>query len=136
MHCGLGFAFTPPIRAGVFGCVRLCSRFASTPLFLARLRVFGHRFWLYPAICGWLVRCRRVRSGSGFGCAPRFLAGVLAGVCLCACSACTLPFLAGVRGACVSVQFLAFTRPILAEVLGRVSLCAPPAGTRPIMAGL
>ena len=39
-----------------------------------------------------------VHLGSGFGCAPPFLAGVLGCACLCARSACTPPLLAGLCG--------------------------------------
>ena len=38
---------------------------------------------LYPATPGWGVRCGYVCLGSGFGCAPPLLAGVLG--CVCAC---------------------------------------------------
>ena len=37
----------------------------------------------YPATPGWRVRCRCVCLGSGFGCAPPLLAGVLGCVCVC-----------------------------------------------------
>ena len=42
------------------------------------------------------MRCGCVCLGSGFGCAPPFLAGVLGRACLCARSACTSPLLAWV----------------------------------------
>ena len=68
---------------------------------------------LYPATPGWGVRCGCVCLGSGFGCAPPLLAGVLGCVRVrvpaplvarhswvgCAArSACTPPLLAGVCG--------------------------------------
>ena len=64
------------------------------------------------------------------------LAGVFGRVCLCVRAACTLPILAGVRGACVSVPYLAFTPPILARVLGRLYSCARSACTPPVLAGV
>ena len=61
--------------------------------------VFGCAFRLYPTTPCWGVRCGRVCLGSGFGCAPPLLAGVLGFyVCLCAPSGCTQPLLAGVCG--------------------------------------
>ena len=53
---------------------------------------------LYPATAGLAVRCRCVCLGSGSGCAPPLLAGVLGCACLCARSACTPQVLAGVCG--------------------------------------
>ena len=53
---------------------------------------------LHPATPGWGARCGFVCLGSGFGCAPPLLAGVLGCACLWACSPCTPPLLAGVRG--------------------------------------
>ena len=79
---GSGFGCTPPLLAGVLGCV--CASCA--------LR-------LCPATPAWGVRCGRVCLGSGCGCSPPPLAGVLGCVCLCARSACTLPLLAWVSGA-------------------------------------
>ena len=76
---GLGFRLRPAISGwSVVFCVLVCA-----------LR-------LYPANTGWAVRCGYVCLGSGFGCAPPFLAGMLGCVCRCAPSACTPPFLAGV----------------------------------------
>ena len=56
---------------------------------------------LYPATPGCGVPCGCVCLGSGFGCAPPLLAGVLGCACWCACSRCTLPLLAGVCGVAV-----------------------------------
>ena len=50
---------------------------------------------------GWGVRCGCVYLGSGFGCAPKFLAGVLGFFFWCVRSACTPPILAG--SCCVGV---------------------------------
>ena len=78
----------------------------------------------YSANPGWVVRSGCVCFGSGFGCAPQFMAGLLGCVCLCARSARTPSNLAWVAGACVWIWVLAFTPPILARLLGRVCLCA------------
>ena len=121
------------------GCVCLGSRFRCAPPFLARglaAFVFVCSFRLYPANPGWGVRSGCVCLGPGFGCAPQLLAGVLGCVGLRAYSASTPPISAGVRGACVWVQVLAFTPPILARVLGCVCLCAHSACTTPILGGL
>ena len=45
--------------------------------------VFGCPLRLYFAIRGWAVRCGCTCFGSGFGCAPPLLAGVLGSVCAC-----------------------------------------------------
>ena len=109
--CGLGLGFrlrpaTP--RWGVGVCVCLCVRSACPPPLLAGLCGVGVCAWarvsaaprlswlgcwggcafvcvlrLHPATPGWGVRCRCVCLGSGFGCAPPVLAGVLG--CVCAC---------------------------------------------------
>ena len=76
-----GFGCAPPLLAGVLGCV--CAR-VRAPLAPCHswlgcavwLCVFGLGFRLRPATPGWAVRCGRVCSGSGFGCAPPLLAGV------------------------------------------------------------
>ena len=106
---GWGFGCAPPLRAGVLGCV--CVR-VPTPLvprhswlgcvvlvcsWALVLAAHCHSWlgcWgvcvlvcalrLYPAIPGSAVWCGRVCSGSGFGCAPPLLAGVLGCVCVCA----------------------------------------------------
>ena len=101
---GSGFGCAPPLLAGLCG-VGVCAwaLVSATPrhswlggcgvcLVVCALR-------LYPATPGWRVRCGCVCLGSGFGCAPQLLAGLL-GFCVCSCarSACTLPLLAGVCG--------------------------------------
>ena len=53
---------------------------------------------LYPAAPGWGVQCGWVCLGSGFGCAPPLLAGLLRCACLCAPSTCIPPLLAGLCG--------------------------------------
>ena len=79
---GLRFRLRPATPGWGFGvlCVLVCA-----------LR-------LYPATPGWGVWCGRVCLGSGCGCAPPLLAGMLGYACWCACSACTPPLLAGVCG--------------------------------------
>ena len=81
-------ACTPPLLAGVCG-VGVCSRvrFSAAPRHCWLgcrgfcLLVCAHR--LNPATPGWAMRCGCVCFGSGFGCAPPLLAGVLGFVCAC-----------------------------------------------------
>ena len=105
---GSGFSSAPPLLAGVLGCACFCARSACTPPLLAGVCGVGVCAWsrgwaaprhswlgcwgvcvlvcalrLYPATPGWGPRCGRVCLGSGFGCAPPLLAGVLG--CVCAC---------------------------------------------------
>ena len=162
---GLGFGcvrfrLRPATLAwGVGVCVRLCVCSPCTQPLLARVRGVGVCVWarvlaspcnswlgcwavcvlrLHPATPGTVAGCGCVCLGSGFGCAPPLLAGVLGcvraplapshswhgcatwvcvfglgfrlrpatpgwGVGLCACSACTQPLLARVRGVGVCV---------------------------------
>ena len=100
---GLGFQLRPATPSwGVGACVCLCARSACTPPPLAGVCGVGECAWarvsaaprhswpgcwgvsvlvcalrLYPATPGWGVRCGCVCLGSGFGCAPPLLAGVL-----------------------------------------------------------
>ena len=97
-------ACTPPLLAGVCG-VGVCAwaRFSAAPRHswlgcAVWVCVLGLGFRLRPATPGWDVRCGCVCSGSGFGCAPPLLAGVLGCASLCARFACTPPLLAGVCG--------------------------------------
>ena len=107
---GSGFGCAPQLRAGVLGCV--CVR-ARAPL-VPRHTWLGCAVWvgvlglglrLRPASPGWGigvcvcalclysatpgcgVLCGRVCLGSGFGCAPPLLAGVLGCLCVCVCAA-------------------------------------------------
>ena len=135
---GSGFGCAPPLLAGVLGCACLCVCPPCTPPLLAGVCGGGVCVWarvsaaprhswlgclavcvlvwalcLHPATPGWGARHRCVCLGSGFGCAPPLLAGVLG--CVCAGgggSACTLPPLAGVRtvGVCVWARVLAAPR--------------------------
>ena len=95
---GSGFSCTPPLLAGVLGCV--CPPLASSHSWhgcAVWVCVFGLRFQLRPATPGWGVglcvcsactqpllatgaRCGCVCLGSGFGCAPPLLAGLLGSV--------------------------------------------------------
>ena len=78
--------------------------------------------------------------GSGFGCGAPFPAGVLGGfVCLCACSACTLPLLARVCGVavCAWARVSAAPRHSWLGCSGVcVCLCARSACAPPLLAGL
>ena len=103
---GLSFGCAQHLLAGVLGCA--CAR-VRAPL-VPRLSWLGCAVWLWvfglgfrlrpatpgwgvwvcvlvcvlllnPSTPGWGVRCGCVCLGSGFGCAPRLLAGVLGCVC-------------------------------------------------------
>ena len=99
---------TYPPGWGVGVCVCLCARSACTPPLLAAVCGVGVCAWarvsaahrhswlwcwggcvfvcalcLYPATPGSGVRCACVCLGSGLGCAPPLLAGVLGCVCVC-----------------------------------------------------
>ena len=87
---GSGFGCAPPLLAGVLGvtlgcvCARVRALFPPSHSWhgcAVCVCVFGLRFRLRPATPGWVVRCGCVCSGSGFGCAPPLLAGVLRCVC-------------------------------------------------------
>ena len=125
---GSGFGCAPPLLAWVLGCACWCACSPCTPPPLAGVCGVGVPVWarvsaaprhcwlgcwgvcvlvcalrLSPATPGWGLRCGCVCLGSGFGCAPPLLAGVLGCVCWCACSPCTPPLLAGVCGVGVRV---------------------------------
>ena len=137
LPCGLvcvgsGFGWAPPLLSAVLGCACLCALrlYPATPGWgvraWARVSAAPRHSWLgcwglcvfvcplrlYPATPGWGVRCGCVCFGSGFGCAPPLLAGVLGCACLCARSACTPPLLAGVCGVrvCASARVSAAPR--------------------------
>ena len=120
----LGFRLRPASPGWGVGCVCLCARSAYAPPLQAgvcgvgvcawaRVSAAPHHSWLgcrgvcvfvralrwCPATPGWGARFGGPCLGSGFGCAPPLLAGVLG--CVCARFACTPPLLAGVR--CVGV---------------------------------
>ena len=100
---GSGFSCAPPLLAGLCG-VGVCAwaQVSAAPrhscLGCWGVCVLVCALRLYPATPNWAVRCRCVCLGSGFGCAPPLLAGVLGCAYLCARSACTPPLLAGVCG--------------------------------------
>ena len=135
---GSGFGCAPPLLAGVLGCACWCACSPCTPPLLAGVCDVGVCAWvrvsaapchswlgcwgacvllcalrLLPATPGWGVRCRCVCFGSGFQlrpASPGWAVGVC--VCLCACSACTPPLLAGVCGVgvCAWARVLAAPR--------------------------
>ena len=70
--------------------------------------MFVCAFCLYPASLGWAVGCGCVCFGSGLGCDPPFLAGVLGCVWLCAHFGSTPPFLGRGCGACFWVRVFPF----------------------------
>ena len=107
MCLGSCFGYAPPLLAWVSGCVCACVRAALLPrhswlgcapwVCVLRLRFRlrpASRGWgvgvcvlvcslcMYPATPGWGVRRGCVCLGSGFGCAPPLLAGVLPCVCV------------------------------------------------------
>ena len=81
-------ACTPPLLDGVC-CVGVCAwaRVSAAPrhswLGCRGVCVFVCPLRLYPATPGWGVWCGCVCLGSGFGCAPPLLVGVLGCVCVC-----------------------------------------------------
>ena len=164
---GLGFRRHPASPGwGVGVCVCSCARSASTRSLLAgvcgvgvcawaRVSALSRLSWLgcwgvcvlvcplrlYPATPGWGVWCGSVCLGSGFGCTPPLLAGVLGGVCVpgrpplvprhswlgCAAWACVLGLGSRLRpatpgwgvGVCVcSCARSACSPPLLAGVCG------------------
>ena len=105
---GSGFGCAPPLPAGVLGCACLSACSPCTPPLLAGVCGVGVCAWarvsaaprhswlgcwgwcvlvcalrLCPATPGSGLGCGCVCLGSGFGCAPPVLAGVLG--CVCAC---------------------------------------------------
>ena len=80
-------ACTPPLQAGVCGVgVRAWNRVSAAPrhswLGCSGVCVFVCALRLYPATPGWGVRCGCGCLGSGFGCTPPLLGGVLGCVCV------------------------------------------------------
>ena len=156
MRCGCvclgsGFGCNPPLLAEVLGCLcaGVCAPLVPSHSWLGCavwVWVFGLGFWLRPATPGWGAQRGCVCLGSGLGCAPPLLAGVLWCVCAgvgaplvphhswlgCAVWVCVfwLGFRLrpatpgwGVRCGCVCLgSGFGCNPPLLAEVLGR--LCA------------
>ena len=124
---GSGFGCAPPLLAGVLGCVRApLAPSHSWHGCAVWVCVFGLGFWLRPATPGWGVwavcvlrlhpatpgtgaRCGCVCLGSGFGCAPPLLAGVLGCVCAPLAPSHSWPRVRGV-GVCVWARVLAAPR--------------------------
>ena len=177
---GSGFGCRPPLLAGVLGCVcvyvrallRPCHSWLRCAVWVcasARVLAAPCHSWpgcwgvgvlvcalrSYPATPGWVMRCGCVFCGSGFGCAPPPLLGVLGCVCVCvrappvprhfwlgrAVRVCVLGLGFRLRpatpswgvGVCVCLCVCsACTPPLLAEVCGVVVClgsgfgCAPP----------
>ena len=98
--------------------------FAVTPPFLA---------WFWD-VCGWARALTTPPILAGVG--PPFLAGVFGCVGWCACFSCTLPIMAGVCGASVSVRVFAFTPQICAGVLGHACFGARSSCNSPFLAGV
>ena len=119
---GSGFGCTPPLLAGVLGCVG-----AGVGALLALRHswlgcapwvcVFGLGFWLHPATPGWGVGLCVCWSGRS-ACTPPLLAGVRSlGVCVLApVSAAPRHSWLAFWGVCVLVWALQLHPPILARV--------------------
>ena len=103
-----GFGCAPPLLAGVLGCVRVR---VPAPL-VPRHSWLGCVAWV--CVLGLWLRLRPATPGWGVGVC----------VCLCARSACTPPFLAGVCGACVCVLARVSAAP-RHSWLGCWGVCAP-----------
>ena len=94
---------------------------------------------LYPATPGWGVRCGCVCLGSGFGCAPPLLAGVLG--CVCVCVRTPLVPCDSWLGCAVWVRVLGLGVRLRPATPGWgfgvcVCLCARSACTPPLLAGM
>ena len=102
----------------------------ATPGWVVGVCVFVCVLPLYPATPGWCVLRGCVCLGSGFGCAPPLLAGMLG----CVCAGVHAPLVPrhswlGVRRGCVCLDSgFHCAPPLLAGVLGCVcaGVCAPP----------
>ena len=140
-----------PFLAWALGCVCLCAPSACTPPLLAGVCGVGACAWarvsaaprhswrvcpglcvlvwalhLCPATPGWDVRCGCACLGSGFGCAPPLLAGVLGCVCVFVCALRLYSATPGwgVRCGCACLGFcFGCAPPLLAGVLGPVCVC-------------
>ena len=134
---------TPPLLAGVC-CLGVCAwaRVSAAPrhswLGCWAVCVLVCALRLHPATSGWAVRCGSVCSGSGFGCAPPLLAGVLG--CVCAYVRAPLAprhsWLGCAPWVCVFGLGFRLRPPLLAGVLGCAFLCACSPCTPPLLAGV
>ena len=161
---GSGFGCAPPLLAGVLGCVcvpvpaplvprhpwlgcvawvRVWARVSAAPrhswLGCQGVCVFVCPLRLYPATPGWGVWCGCVCLGSGFGCAPPLLAGMLG--CVCVCVRAPLgprhSWLGFVVWVCVlGLGFWLRPATPVSGVWVCVCLCARSACTPPLLAGV
>ena len=123
---------TPPLLAGLCGVGVCVWAFASAAPRYSwpgcwGVCVFVCALCLYPATPGCVVRCGCVCLGSGFGCAPPLLAGVLGCVCVFVCALRLYPATPGSSVRCGWVCLgLCFgcAPPLLAGLFGLVFLCA------------
>ena len=148
---GFGFWLRPATLGwGVGVCVCLCACSACTPSLLAgvcdvgvcasaRVSAAPRHSWLgcwvvcvlvcapclHPGTPGWAVRCGCVCCGSGLGCTPSVLAGVLG--CVCACVRAPLVPRHSCLGCAAWVlclgSGLGCAPPLLAGVSGSASAC-------------
>ena len=162
---GLGLRLHPATPGwGVGVCVCWCGRSACTPPLLARVCGVGVCVWarvlaaprhswpgcwgvcvlvcvllLYPASPGWGVRLGCVCLGSGFGCAPPLLAGLLG--CVCARVRAPLAPCHSWLGCAVWVCVFGLGFRLRPATPGWgvglcVCLCGRSAGTPPLLAGV
>ena len=123
-------------KLGAFGVILTMQ--LETPKCLG-VCVFVCALRLYPATPGWCVRCGCVCLGSGFGCAPPLLAGVLGCVGVCVRVPCVPRHSWLVCAVWVCLLGLGFRlRP---STPGKgvgvcVSLCARTVCTPPVLAGV
>ena len=127
----LGCSLTPGLRI-LFGSVTCMARAASVP----GLSGYGHRV---SYCCVALVFRSRLSLGSGFGCAPPLLAGVLG--CVCVCVRAPLVPRHSWLGCAVWVCVLGLGFRLRPATPGWgvgvcVCLCARPACTPPLLAGV
>ena len=137
-------ACTPSLLAGVFSVAVCAPAWVLTAPCLSWLGCWGVCVFvcplcLFPATPGWGVWCVCVCLGSGFGCAPPLLAGVLGSVCV------RVPTLLVPRyswlGCAVWLCVLGLGFRLRPATLGwgvgvRVRLCARSACTPPLLAGM
>ena len=115
---GSGFAFTPPILAGLSGCVCFCAHSACTPPILAGVCGACVRVWVLASTPQFWLGFVVGVSGFGF-CFNSVDPGWLVGRSLFVCALCLYPASPGLglRSVCSRAAF-AFTPPILAGVCG------------------